>query len=317
MGRPIRVWKSDEIYFVTNRCHQQKFLFRPGEDVNAIILSILASVADKYDVEIFAFVFMSNHFHMIIRCRSCRLSEFMGEWQGQLAKRLNQHWERPGGGSFYEGRFKAAPILDDAELLDKLRYTLCNPCESNLVSHPMLWPGLSSWSVHKSGEPLVGKRVNKKEYWRLRRKHEDMSHAEAEAKATVEYPLEMAKLPMWADLGDDEYRKKVCQEVCDHAEHLADQPTKRCLGVKKVLSQSWDARPKNPKQSTCPLCHTSVPELRQAYKDQHRDITDRYRQAVGKLRKGYSDVEFPMGTIPPGRRDCVGTPKPRDSLRAA
>ncbi len=317
MGRPIRLWKSDQIYFVTNRCHQQRFFFRPGEDVNAIILGVLASVADRFDVEIFAFVFMSNHFHMLVRCRSCRLSEFMGQWQGELARQLNKHWGRPGGGSFFEGRFKAAPILDDDELLNKVRYTLCNPCASNLVSHPKLWPGLSSWRIHKTGEPLVGERVDKAKYRRLRRKHKDMSHAKAVAQSTVEYPLEMAKLPMWKDLDDDAYRKKLCQEVCDYAEHLADRRTVPCLGAKKVLSQPWDARPNKPKQAPCPLCHTTDEELRQEYEDEHRDTTDRYRQAVGRLRKGYANVKFPTGTIPPGRRDCVGTPRPRDALRAA
>ena len=316
MGRPLRNQKPDSIYFVTSGCLERMFFFRPSKEVNRIILGILARVADRFDIEIFAFVFMSNHLHMIVRSRSCQIHLFMEEFLGQVARALNKHWGR--SGSFFHRRYDASEILDDEALLDKLRYTVCNPCESNLVRHPKVWPGLSSWSIHETGEPLVGEWVNSKEYWRLKRKYKEMSDAEAARRATIEYPLHMAKLPMWEALDDEAYRKKVCKEVCEWAEHLADKRTVRCVGVKKILAQSFDDRPHNPRKKTPrPVCHASCPDLKDEYLEELRLVTDRYRQAVGKLRRGISDFEFPNGTIPPGHRYCVGAPQPRDRLATA
>ncbi len=308
MGNRLRHFEPGIIYFITIRCLQQRYFFRPGKDVNTIIANVLAYAADKFDVDIYAFVFMSNHFHLMVGSHSCQIQKFMQLLDTELAKQLNAHWGR--SGSFFESRYKCSPILDDDELLNKLRYTVCNPCESNLVAHPKFWPGLSSWDLHESATPLVGQRVNKKEYWRLRRK--DIDHAEAERRAMVDYELEMAKLPMWKDLSDEAYNQKVLEELRDHAEHLAEHRKSGCVGVDKILEQNWYDRPKDSESSPCPLCHTTDPKLREEYTTTYWEVRDLYKQAADKWRDGKTDLEFPNGTIPPGHRECVGAPEPRE-----
>ncbi|MFP4600787.1 MAG: hypothetical protein ACLFVJ_21205, partial [Persicimonas sp.] len=76
MGYKIRQHDPEGIYLVGNRTLQARFFFTPSKEVNAIILGLLAYYADKYDVEIFGFVFMSNHFHMIVRARLLNLKSF-------------------------------------------------------------------------------------------------------------------------------------------------------------------------------------------------------------------------------------------------
>jgi REP element-mobilizing transposase RayT len=306
MGRPLRRQKKDAIYLLTNRTLHQKYSFRPSEQVNAIILGLLAKTVERYDIEIFAFVFMSNHFHMLARSKSLQIHLFMRDFQGQLISKLNRLRDRTGPG--FERRFSMTEILDDEMLIDKLGYTVCNPCESNLVRHPKLWPGLSSWSMHDGGRPMVGEIVNRDLYWTLkgRKANDHLSEQELIERATETYTLKMAKLPKFEALDDEAYCQKICELIEDRAKALAKARKAPCVGAKKILNQSFDDRPNNPKKSPCPICHTSDFEVRREYLEELRTVTDRYRVAVGKLREDKTQVSFPQGTIPPGHQLAVG-----------
>jgi REP element-mobilizing transposase RayT len=306
MGRPIRRQKKKAIYFITNRTLHQKYFFRPSEEVNEIILGLLAKMADRYGIEIFAFVFMSNHFHLLARSQSLQMHLFMRDFQGQLARKLNRHWGRTG--TFYERRYTATEVLDDDQLTDKLRYTVCNPCESDLVRHPKLWPGLSSLTIHKTGLPMLGRVVNRKRYWSLKRKkgNEDSSEQELIEQATEEYPLPVAKLPKFEALDDVEYHDKMHGLIEEYAGELAKTRTRPCVGAKKVLNQSYDDRPNNSPKSPRPLCHTNCPKKRKEYLKELWEVTERYQDAVGKLREQKTPLSFPEGTIPPGHLYAVG-----------
>jgi REP element-mobilizing transposase RayT len=306
MGRRIRRQKKDRIYSVVNRTLHSKYFFAPTDEVNAIILGLLAKMADRYGIEIFAFVFMSNHFHMLVRSQSLQLHLFMRDFQGQLARKLNRHWGRTG--TFFQGRYSSTPILDDEAMVDKLRYTVCNPCESDLVHHPKQWPGLSSWSIHRTGEPLVGRVVNRKLYWSLKRKKENKNLSERELikRATEEYPLQMAKLPLYKELDDEAYSDTICEHIEDCALALAEARKVPCMGRKDLRELHYDDAPNRSKTTTRPLCHTNCGETRKAFLEEMMEVTERYQDAVGKLRENKTQISFPQGTIPPGHQCAVG-----------
>jgi hypothetical protein len=50
MGRRIRLQQKKAIHFVTNRWFQQRFSFRPSNQVNRIILGCLNRAAAKHHV---------------------------------------------------------------------------------------------------------------------------------------------------------------------------------------------------------------------------------------------------------------------------
>ncbi|QDG50285.1 hypothetical protein FIV42_05925 [Persicimonas caeni] len=306
MGHPLRNQEKDAIYELGNRTLHQIYALLPEEQVNAIILGLLSKYAWMYGVEIFAFCFMSNHFHILARCRSLQMHLFMRDFQSQLAKKINKLRNRTG--TFWERRYTATKVLTDEAMLQRLRYIVCNPSESNLVHHPKQWPGLCSWDIHKSGKPMVGEVVNRKTYWaeKRKRKNKDKTEAELIEMATERYALEMAKLPQWQNLDDDAYHQKIVDECHTHAGELAKLRTVPCPGPKKVLSVKWSDSPRKSKKAPRPLCHGGDFKQRQEYREDRRLLVDRYRKAVGRWREGKSDVEFPDGTIPPGRQFCVG-----------
>jgi REP element-mobilizing transposase RayT len=125
MGRKLREEGPDTVHFITNRCFQRRFFFRPGPKVNAIILGCLAWAAQRHDVRVFCYVFMSNHFHAMVQAVHMNCSDFMGSFKAELARRLNKLYGREG--TLYAGRFKAEPVIGDEAMIERMRYILCNP----------------------------------------------------------------------------------------------------------------------------------------------------------------------------------------------
>ena len=260
MGRRIRVETEDAVYFVTNRCFHQQFFFRPSPKVNAIIRGVLAWAANRHGVKIYAFVFMSNHFHLLLSAPRLNLGLFMCEFQARLATELNELHGREG--FFYQGRYRCEHVLDDEAMIDKLRYTLNNPVKAQLVRHPERWPGVSSWEAHMGDGSFTGRFVLKKELRAMRKATDNPDLTRQQALEHKQYAVELAKLPAFADLDDDAYKAKIEELVGAQAKAIAnivDAHQGSFLGPKAVLAQSWQARPRSPKRSPQPLCHTSCP----------------------------------------------------------
>ena len=78
MPRPLRLFEPNQLYFVTNRCFQGRLLMRPSKRVNLLIGAILAKAQTRFDIQIYGYVFMSNHYHLIISGKEGGTGQ--GEW---------------------------------------------------------------------------------------------------------------------------------------------------------------------------------------------------------------------------------------------
>ncbi|MBA2661669.1 MAG: hypothetical protein H0U74_05200 [Bradymonadaceae bacterium] len=306
MGRRLRIQEEKTIYFVTNRCLQQRMFLVPTDEVNRIVLAWLGRAVAVHGVKLLFFVFMSNHFHLGVLAPKENLERFMAYFQGNLAKSLNRLHGR--SGPIFGRRYSAEPILDDASLLDKMLYTLQNPVKADLVEHPAQWPGVSSWSSHMSGAPLDAVWTDGAQLRRLRRRND---HRVAdEMLATVHYPIEVERLPEFGEYTQAQFAAKLNELVADRCEVLKarrKKERKKVLGPGKVRSQKYFSQPRKPSAaSPQPLCHTINPVTRAAYRQMVKGVTTAYRRAMRHWRQGQLEVRFPRGTIPPGWIRCVG-----------
>jgi len=92
-------------------------------------------------VDIFAFVFTSNHFHIMLRAKEGQISNFMMYLESNIARKVGREvdWR----GKFWERRFSAEPILDDQSLENRLAYIFAHGAKEGLVEKPQQWPGLT------------------------------------------------------------------------------------------------------------------------------------------------------------------------------
>ena len=138
----MRLHRHNEIYFVTNRCEQERFFMLPKPKINRLIGAWLAkALRDHGDgIELYAFVFLSNHFHLLLRDTKGRLAEFMWYLQLNLARAVNRHLGRRG--HFFSREYDAVPVLTDADLEERYAYIVTNAVKAGLVEKAEDWPWL-------------------------------------------------------------------------------------------------------------------------------------------------------------------------------
>jgi len=140
----IRMHMPNDIHFVTNRCEQERFFMLPSKTINQIIGAWFARALCLFGdgLEIYAFVFISNHFHLLVRDTKGTLAQFMDYFQGNVARAINREIGRKG--KFWAREYDDAIVAGDAEFINRYVYILCNAVKAGLVEHAAQWPGWSS-----------------------------------------------------------------------------------------------------------------------------------------------------------------------------
>ena len=128
---------------VVRRCSEQRFFLVPRPWVNRVLAFLLARYAEKHGIELHGFVFMSNHFHLVLTDTRGTLPLFMGEFDSMVTRVLNHELGRRG--TLWEtGTYASWPLKTQAEILHQLAYQAANPVEAHQVKDPARWRGLLS-----------------------------------------------------------------------------------------------------------------------------------------------------------------------------
>lgn len=130
-------------FMITRRTTQRQFLLLPREDVAEIIAYCLAEAAAREQIELIAWLVMSNHYHAIVRDPLGRLPAFLEHFHKMVARVLNAKWGR--NENLWSSEETAVTYLPTpADVFDKVVYVLCNPAAAHLVDSVSEWPGCSS-----------------------------------------------------------------------------------------------------------------------------------------------------------------------------
>jgi putative transposase len=106
----------------------------------------------KYKVAIHAWVFMTNHVHLLVTPETPEgISSMMQSLGRQYVRYFNYTYKRTG--TLWEGRFKSCVIDVENYLLICQRYIELNPVRANMVSRPedYMW---SSYSANGLGQQV-------------------------------------------------------------------------------------------------------------------------------------------------------------------
>lgn len=309
MARPVRLIESGRHYLLTNRCLLGMCLLRPDEETNRIIEGCLARAADKYDVDLVCYVFMSNHFHLIAKFPKMNMAEFMEEFQGQLASRINNHRDR--SGPVFPYRYDDQALLDHQVIRDKICYVLNNPVKDGLVERPDQWPGVTSMDCHRDGDRLEGQWLNHRTWHNLQRRKDDYPRRAA----MEEFEVEL-QLPEALERDDESERRQSLLELVESdrrrlwAKETGDEDTApSVLGPEAIETTEWEQQFDLPESvlASPRLGVASSPKLMSDYEDRRYEVNDDYGEAVSAWQRREVE-EFPQGTYPPAWRHCVGSP---------
>jgi putative transposase len=135
---------------VVQRGNDRQACFRKPEDFE-IYLQILADAATRFDVDIRAYVLMTNHVHLLVTPRADgAASKMMQQIGRRYVSYFNRKYRRSGG--LWDGRFHSSLIESDRYLLACQRYIELNPIRAGMVSKPSEYRW-SSYQTNALGDP--------------------------------------------------------------------------------------------------------------------------------------------------------------------
>lgn len=298
MARKLRYVKEGHLVEVSNRTIQGLQLMKPEPEFVSIIIGVLGRAQALYGVLVHAFVFLSNHFHMLLTAKDAeRLSSFMCYIDGNIGKETGR---RSGWGDrFWARRYHSMVISDEPDAqVARLKYLLSNGCKEGLVARPQDWKGASSTPALLSGEmTLEGCWFDRTKEYRAKKAGRDEIHSNVET-------VQLSPLPCWADLEPEDARrcvKELVDEVEKETAKMHVENGTKPLGMDKVLLQHSHKSPENPSRSPAPYFYAVTKKALIAMKDGYRLFLEKYRCAAERLKAGDLGADFPEGCFPPPR----------------
>jgi len=130
MSRSWRIEYAGALYHILSRGNEGRDIVNDDQD-RRMFIKTLADMAERFEGDIFAFVLMNNHYHVLMRTQRANLSRSM-QWFGATYTRRfnNRHFRQ---GHLFQGRFKSMLVENDAYLLRLSYYIHRNPVRAGMV----------------------------------------------------------------------------------------------------------------------------------------------------------------------------------------
>lgn len=145
MSRRRRDVRPDDILHIVNRGNDKRVIFQEPLDY-ADFLVLLREARDRFEVQLFAYCLMPNHFHLVARVESLEaISAYMLFVQREHACDLRARARTRGQGHVFQRRYWSKPISGDGHLLSVMRYVEANPLRAGIVERAEKWEWSSLW----------------------------------------------------------------------------------------------------------------------------------------------------------------------------
>ncbi|MCI0329616.1 MAG: transposase [candidate division Zixibacteria bacterium] len=137
MARLKHIIEEELVYFITTTTRGRQELFLNGS-LTEILLSVLKELRECQSCEIYAFVIMPDHLHLIIKPNELSLPGIMKKLKGKSARLINQSLKA--SGPVWQERYYEHAIRDEGDFQRKVQYVLYNPVTAGLSKEPEEYP---------------------------------------------------------------------------------------------------------------------------------------------------------------------------------
>ena len=136
---------------VIQRGVNRQVCFASDEDMAAYAYWLEES-ARKFNVQVHAWVFMTNHVHLLVTpLHEGSVSKMMQTLGRNYVRYFNNAYQR--SGTLWEGRFKSCVVSSEEYLLICQRYIELNPVRARMVNYPQEY-AWSSYSANGEGKSI-------------------------------------------------------------------------------------------------------------------------------------------------------------------
>ncbi|MBN1672624.1 MAG: transposase [Kiritimatiellae bacterium] len=124
MARPLRIEYPGALYHITSRGNERGRIFSDERD-RWHFLDVLSEKLEYYEVTLYAYVLMQNHWHLVARTAHANLSCFVHDVNGAYCTWYNLRHNR--AGHLLQGRYRAIVMEEEGYLLSVSAYVHLNP----------------------------------------------------------------------------------------------------------------------------------------------------------------------------------------------
>ena len=147
----VRQWRIEfegAYYHILSRGNERRNIFSDNDD-RVSFLETLGKMSDRFEVEVYAYVLMDNHYHLLLKTNNPNISKSM-QWFGTTyTRQYNVKHKR--NGHLFQGRFKSFLIENDEYLMHLSCYIHRNPLRAGIVRRLAGYPW-SSYSIYAYGK---------------------------------------------------------------------------------------------------------------------------------------------------------------------
>ena len=131
MSRPSRSYSQSGVYHILFRGVNQQSIFEEKADYDKLKDTIM-KVKEEMGMEIYAYCFMSNHVHIVLKEKKDRdISLIMKRILTKYARWYNIKYGR--SGALIANRYKSVPVEMNEYFLHLIRYIHQNPVKAGIV----------------------------------------------------------------------------------------------------------------------------------------------------------------------------------------
>lgn len=283
---------------VTCRTVQGRLLLRPSGKLRSLVIGVLGRAQRLYPVEIHAFVFLSNHYHLLLTVESAQqLARFMNYLNSNLAREAGRlhDWKE----KFWGRRYQAIVIsAEERAQVNRLHYVLSHGCKEGFVARPREWPGAHCVRALVEGEALAGLWIDRTREYAARVRGElfgDLTYA-------VRETIRLESLPCWHDLSKKQYQDRIRELIGQIEAETASRHSRkgtRPLGLEAILARHPHYRPDKIKKAWAPAFHATTKAARRELVEAYAWFVEAYQEAAERLRNGDLKACFPADSFPP------------------
>ena len=272
-------------HLVNRRCLERRYLIRPDPPVTQAILYAYGYATASYEVDLHAFMALSNHHHPCATDRGGVLPNFMHCVDLLIAKSVNAYrgrWEC----LWTPGSYSAVHLETPEDVLAKIVYVQANPVAAGLVSHAKDWTGASSvgW---RFGETRIIKRPD--------------GFFDPFGAMPAQVELTLVRPPGFDGQTNEELDRLVAERLRARETELRQERRAKgvwFMGMSDVMRCDPNDAPdtREPRRAMNPRIAAQDTDVRVAAIEARQDFFAAYREACRSWTAGDHRVVFPAGT---------------------
>lgn len=218
MARPLRIQYPNAVYHVTCRGNERQDIFQDDEDRKRFLQILIQSI-NIYSIKLYSYVFMSNHFHLLLETPKANLSEFMRKFNITYTGYYNRRHDRVG--HLYQGRYKSV-LVDKNEYLSVLsRYIHLNPVKIKAMKK-LSEPERIKYLIRYQWSSLPGFLSQRKKEW------------------YIDYSMVLGEYGGDTYRGRKEYMKRIYAEIAQESDLKENMIGRSILGGEAFIARIKD-----------------------------------------------------------------------------